>query len=289
MAAIDLNTGSAGVYLEPSQANEIWTETIKQSAVAQLARRMEIPGNGSVIDTLGSATPAGWVGETEEKPVSTPTIGSKKIIPYKLAKIILASEEFTRDKPRLWNAITSQASQGFAETEDKTFLTGETDRPITDGMDTLSDAQKVSIGKGDYASFVKIATTVLENGGNLNGIALSPQGQAKFLQATDANGRPLLVNNASTSDLGMMFGARVVKSNWGYKAGSPNILGIAGDWNYAILATVGGIRMKASTDATVNVDGTQVNLWQRNMTGILLEAYVGFVVRDKSKFVVITD
>lgn len=285
----DINTKTEGVYLQPSQSNEIWTEATKQSAIMQLAKRINVPGNGLVFDTLGESTPAEWVAETAEKPVSNPTFGSRKVIPYKMAKIIPVSNEFMRDKPRLWAEISRQGAQGIAETIDKTFLTGDTVRPITDGMDTLSDAQQVGIGDGTYGDFVRIVTTVLENNGDLTGIALAPQGQSKFLQATDANGRPLLVNDASTSDLGRMFGARIVKSPWGYKSGSPNILGVAGDWSQAMFAMVGGIQMKVSDQATINIDGTQVNLWQRNMSAILLEATVGFIVRDKKKFVVITD
>lgn len=288
---INLNTSTSGVYLEPEQANEIWDGVVKQSAVAQLARRMDIPGQGVVIDTLGDATPASWVGETAEKPVSTPTIGNKKIIPYKLAKIIPVSDEFKRDKSRLWDRIVAQASEGFAQTYDQTFLTGAIPLPISggNGMDTLADAQQVGIGNGKYADFAKIVTTVLNNGGDLNGIALSPQGQSAFLTATDNNGRPLLVDDPSTAGMTSRFGARIVKSPWGYKTGSPNILGVAGDWTQAIFATVGGIFMKMSNQATITIDGEPVNLWQRNMTAILLEATVGFVVRDKTKFVVITD
>ena len=286
---IDINTKTDGVHLQPSQSNEIWTEATKQSAIMQLAKRINVPGNGLVFDTLGESTPAAWVAETAEKKAGHPTFGSKKVIPYKMAKIIPVSNEFMRDKARLWAEVSRQGAQGIAETIDKTFITGATNRPITDGMDTLSDAQQVGIGDGTYADFVKIVTTVLENNGDLTGMALSPQGQSKFLQAMDANGRPLLVNDASTSDLGRMFGARIVKSPWGYKSGSPNILGVAGDWSQAMFAMVGGIQMKVSDQATINIDGTQVNLWQRNMTAILLEATVGFIVRDKKKFVVITD
>lgn len=290
MAAIDINRLTAGVILTPEQSNEIWTETTKQSAVVQLARRVSIPGAGVDYQTLGDSTPAGWVGETEEKPAGTPTFGSKKLRPYKLAKIIPVSMEFMRDKAQLWNEVRRKAAEGFAETIDKTFLTGDTNRPITDGMDTLSDAQQVGIGSGTYADFVKIATTVMENGGDFNGIALSAQGQSRFISATDANGRPLLVPNFSSNDLGTMFGARIVKSPWGYKSGSPNILGVAGDFrNEALYGVVSGITMRMSTEATIKVEEEQVNLWQRNMAAILLEMEVGFIVKNKKRFVVITD
>lgn len=52
--------------------------------------------------------------------------------------------------------------------------------------------------------------------------------------------------------------------------------------------TVEGIKMKISDQATINDGGKQINLWQRNMIAFLVEAEIGFIVRDKKKFAVIT-
>ena len=49
-----------------------------------------------------------------------------------------------------------------------------------------------------------------------------------------------------------------------------------------------GIRIKMTDTATVKKGATTINLWQRNMIAFLVETEVGFIVRDKSKFVVIT-
>lgn len=63
---------------------------------------------------------------------------------------------------------------------------------------------------------------------------------------------------------------------------------MAGDWTQAIYGTVEGIKMKVSDQATINDNGTAINLWQRDMIGFLIEAEIGFVVKDKTKFVTIT-
>lgn len=294
MAGIDLNRTSSGVNLTPEQSTEIWQNAIKTSALTQLARNVALPGSGVTYDTLADDVAAEWVGETDEKPVINPTVGSKLLKPYKLARIITVSEEFARDKASLWNAIRARAAESIAKAIDQTFLTGDIALPGTDGIDKLCDAPTVSIGSGKYADFVKIVTTVLNAGGDLNGIALSSQGLSNFITATDTTGRPLFVPSASTSVLGSIFGANIVRSQWGYKAAvagdtpSPEIFGVAGDWTQAIYGTVSGITLKASDSATVSVGGKQVNLWQRNMLAFLVETEVGFTVRDKSKFVVIT-
>lgn len=299
MAAIDLNRTTAGVYLTPEQSDEIWTETLKQSAVTQLATKVALPGRGSEYDTLTDTGAASWVGETGEIAVDRPKFGSKIMKPFKLAKIIPVSNEFVRDKSALWNTIKSRASQAIAQGIDETFLTGVIGLPSNSNVDSLADAQTVSIGKGAYKDFAAIATTVLEHDGDFNGVALSPHGLSKFITATDANGRPLLVAMPGSTDLGSFFGGRVVKSPWGHVAAvaadsgtgqvaKPEMFGVAGDWTQAIYGTVEGIKMKVSDQATITDNGTAINLWQRDMIGFLVEAEIGFVVKDKTKFVTIT-
>lgn len=299
--ALDVSRLTNGVILTPEMSSEIWTDSIKQSALTQLATRVNLPGKGVKWQTLNAPNAAEWVGETAEKPVVDPSFGSKTMIPYKLAQIITVSEEFTRDAANLWNAVQAQASEAIAQAIDKTFLAGTIPLPGADGVDTLADAQTVSVKNGKYVDFVKIATTVLNNNGDLNGIAITNKGLAKFLSAVDENGRPLMVPGVGSTELGSAFGARMIKSPWGYKeavaaSGSgasavqaaPEVLGVAGDWTQAYYGTVQGIRIKMTDTATVKKGATTINLWQRNMIAFLVETEVGFIVRDKSKFVVIT-
>lgn len=297
--ALDVSRLTNGVMLTPEMSSEIWTESIKQSALTQLASRVTLPGKGVKWQTLNAPTAAEWVEETAEKPVVDPTFGSKTMIPHKLAQIITVSEEFTRDAAALWSAIQAQASEAIAQAIDKTFLAGTIALPGADGVDTLADAQTVNIKGGTYKDFVKIATTVLEHDGDLNGVAITNQGLAKFLTATDTNGRPLMTPGVNSTELGSIFGARMIKSPWGYKAAvkastepkvnaAPEVLGVAGDWRNAIYGTVQGIRIKMTDTATIKKGSTTINLWQRNMLAFLIETEVGFIVRDKSKFVVIT-
>lgn len=297
--ALDVNRLTNGVILTPEMSSEIWTDSIKQSALTQLATRVNLPGKGVKWQTLNAPNAAEWVGETAEKPVVDPTFGSKTMIPYKLAQIITVSEEFTRDAANLWNAVQAQASEAIAQAIDKTFLAGTIPLPGADGVDTLADAQTVSVKNGKYVDFVKIATTVLDNNGDLNGIAITNKGLSKFLSAVDENGRPLMVPGVGSTELGSAFGARMIKSPWGYKEAvkastdpkvnaAPEVLGVAGDWTQAYYGTVQGIRIKMTDTATVKKGSQTINLWQRNMIAFLVEAEVGFIVRDKSKFVVIT-
>lgn len=74
-----------------------------------------------------------------------------------------------------------------------------------------------------------------------------------------------------------------------YKAGTPNVVGFAGDWTQARYGIVDGINVSISEEATINTGTEQVNLWQRNMFALRCEAEVGFVVKNAAAFVKLTD
>src|SRR5690606_21886625 len=117
-------------------------------------------------------------------------------------------------------------------------------------------------------------------GGTLDGWALSSQAKALLLNQVDSTGRPLLAESiAAGSAVPTILGESVLYSKGVYTAGSPNILGFAGDWSSAVYGTVEGIKVDISNQATL-VDGVTtltasdesttvdipnyLNLWQRN-------------------------
>ena len=67
------------------------------------------------------------------------------------------------------------------------------------------------------------------------------------------------------------------------------MVGFAGDWSQARYGIVDGINLAISDQATINTGTEQVNLWQRNMFAVRVEAEVGFVVKDAAAFVKLTD
>ena len=98
MPAIDINRTTTNVIMNPELSREIWAKTLEESAIMQLARRINMPGAGVDIQTITSEPEANWVDETAVKPVDTHEFGKKTIRPYKLAIIEPFSDEFRRDK-----------------------------------------------------------------------------------------------------------------------------------------------------------------------------------------------
>lgn len=284
---IDINRGTTGLTLTPQQSSEIWAATIGQSAVMQLAQRVSLPGSGVSIPIITGDPTADFVAETAEKPVSEATFGTKIMTPYKIAVIELFSNEFRRDFRALYDELVRRLPAAIGKKFDSTVFGGTA--PGT-GFDVLTAATAVGIGgTGTYGKLVNAFTTV-GAAGKLNGWAMSPQGEGILMLATDGSGRPLLMDSINDdSAVGRLLGARVVETDRVYKAGTPNVVGIAGDWTQARYGIVDGINLAISEEATINTGTELVNLWQRNMFAVRVEAEVGFVVKSASAFVRLTD
>ena len=284
---IDTNRGTTGLQLTPQQSNEIWAATIEQSAVMQLAQRVSLPGSGISIPIITGDPTADFVAETAEKPVSQATFGTKTMTPYKIAVIELFSNEFRRDFAALYRELVRRLPAAIGKKFDSTVFGGTA--PGT-GFDVLTAATAVGIGgTSTYTKLVNAFTTV-GAAGKLNGWAMSPQGEGILMLATDNAGYPLLMNSINNdSAVGRVLGARVVETDRVYKAGTPNVVGIAGDWTQARYGIVDGINLAISEEATINTGTELVNLWQRNMFAVRVEAEVGFIVKSASAFVRLTD
>lgn len=290
--AHDIYRGTSGITLPTDLANEIWENAQHESAIMQLAERIDLPGRGLSIPVITADPTASFVAESTEKPVSNSTFATKTMKPYKIAAIELVSNELMRDLPRLYDTLVRRLPGAIGKTFDATAFNGTA--PGT-GFDVLTSVTAVNIEDGanttTYKQLVTVMETIAAGGYDLNGFALSAQGRAVLLGAVDTVGRPIFTTGATEGAFGAVLGARVVNAPHAYKAGTgssvPNVVGFAGDWTKARWGIVGDIDIAISDQATVN-DGTkQVNLWQRNMTAIRVEAEVGFVA-DTSAFVRLT-
>lgn len=287
MAGIDVNRTTSGIRLDPEQAAEVWSSADDASAVLQLAQRVQLPGAGVSVDIITGEPEAEWVSETDEKPVSRPTFSSKLMTPYKAAVIVPFSNEFRRDKARLYQEVVRKLPQALARKLDSTVF--GTTAPGSN-FDVIGGATSVGIAGDTYAGLVEADQTVALGGGSLNGWALSPQARGLLLGATDVNGRPLFINNIQTDGaVPALLGSPVYQTKAVYASGTPAQLGFAGDWTSAHVGIVEDIELSISDQATITDGDTVINLWQRNMFAVRAEFEVGFRVRDVAHFVRLTD
>ena len=282
---INVNRKTSGLVLPPDVSNEIWANAVEESAVMQLARRIDLPGSGLSIPVITGEPVADFVAESTEKPVSRATFETKTMTPYKISVIELFSDEFRRDMAALYDELVRRAPAAIGAKFDETVFFGNA--PGT-GFDTLAEATEVSIAPAEerttYDGLMVVVSDLAAANASIDGFALSPLGQATLLAATDNVGRPLFIDSVvNDGAIGRVLGARVVKSQSAYDQ-TNSVVGFAGDWSKARYGIVDGINIDFSDQATIDDGTNQVNLWQRNMFAVRIEAEVGFVVRGTDYF-----
>lgn len=281
--AIDVNRGTSGLVTLPREVSqEIWQNVAQQSVVQTLAPRIDLPAGGIQIPVITEDPEAAWVNETDEKPVSRPAFDNKFIQGYKMAVIVPFSNEFRRDMNSLYNAVVAKLPAALSKKFDRTAL-GFENSP-GDYFDTLKDAPEVALDGFD--AYRKSLGVVSDADGDISAWALGPRGENDALGFVDNSGRPLLLTDVQEQgSVGQILARPVFKSK---NAQNDKVVGIAGDWNSTLWGAVEDITLRISDQATINDNGTPINLWQRNMFAVLAEFEVGFAVRDPKRFVRLT-
>lgn len=290
---IDTYRGSSNVSkILPKQiSDEIWAAAQGESAIMRLAQRVDMPGTGITIPMVTADAAAAWVSETNEKAVSKASLDGKVMTPYKLAVIELFSNEFRRDLPAVYAELARRLPAAIGKKFDETVFAGTT--PGT-GFDVLTNCTAVNIQSTAnsatvYSNLISVMSTLAANDYELSGWAVSPKADPILLGATDTTGRPIFVPSANDGSIGSILGAPIYRTKRAYKQGTSNdVLGFAGDWSKARWGMVGDINVAISEEATINDGTNQVNLWQRNMFAIRVEAELAFAAMDTDAFVKIT-
>lgn len=281
-----ISTNRTDITLPADIAQEILQKVRDTSAVMQLARQVALPGRGLQIPVITSDPTAAWVAETGAKPVSNPGVGTKLMQAYKLAVIVPFSDEFRRDAAALYDALIARLPGALAYKFDQTVI-GAVDKP-GENFDNFAaaSAQALVPGVGEtiYGNLVKAYTDIAEHGGSLNGFALSPAGVGLLMGAVTTSGTPIFVA-ADAGRLGRVLGAQTAEGRGMYKAGAapvgsgagtPAVVGAAGDWSQAMFGTVEGVQIRFADQTGLTINSEQVNLWEHNMFAVRAEIEVGF-------------
>lgn len=276
MVSIDINRTTT-ISLPGSVSGEILQKTQESSAVMALARKIPLPGLGVTIPVITGDPEAGWVGETEKKPVKRGTLATKQMQPYTLAVIVPFSNQFRRDVPALYDQLVQRLPGALAKKFDQTVF-GAVKAPGSN-FDTLKACTAQSILTNAYSGLVAADADIAAHDGILNGWVLAPQGKAILLNAVDGNKRPLFINSVAEGAVPMILGAQVRQSKGAYTANTASdaaVVGFAGDWSQAVYGTVEGVQIAISDQATLTDGSTTINLFEQNMFAVRAEIEVGF-------------
>lgn len=283
-----ISTNRTNITLPADVSQEILQKTQQASAVMRLSRQIALPGRGVQIPVITSDPQAAWVAETGPKPVSNPGLGTKLMQAYKLAVIVPFSDEFRRDAAALYDALIARLPLALAQRFDQTVV-GAVEKP-GENFDNFAacTTQSILTASGvstTYGGLVNAYEDIAAAGGSLNGFGLSPAAVGVLLGATDGQGRPLFINSAAEGGVNRLLGAQTVESRGIYKAGtapvgtgagSPAIVGIAGDWSQAMYGTVEGVQIRFADQTGLTINSEQVNLWEHNMFAVRAEIELGF-------------
>lgn len=272
-------TNRTNISLPTAVSSEIIQKAQEASAVMQLARKIDLPGNGLTIPVITDDPEASWVGETETKPVSNPSLGTKVMRGYTLAVIEPFSNQFKRDYGALYNALIQRLPGVLAKKFDNTVF-GGTAKP-GDDFDNFASCTAQSLNSNVYDALVAADTDISTHGGIVNGYAISPQGRGILLGAKDQNGRPLFVNNAAEGAIPMILGAKTHQSRGAYIPGAqvsdPSTVGFVGDWTKAMYGIVEGVNITFTQDASLKLaNGNVIYLFQQDMFAVRAEIEIGF-------------
>lgn len=282
-----INTNRSNITLPTDISNEVLQKTQESSAIMRLARRVNLPGRGVTIPVITGDPEASWVAETGKKPVSNPTLTQKVLQAYKLAVIVPFSNEFRRDLPALYRAIVDRLPGALALKFDQTVI-GIGDKP-GENFDNFNTATAQSLiatqSASTYDGLVAAYSDIAAHNGVLNGFALSPAAEGILLGTVDSVGRPLFTPGVASNNLPQILGAAVVTNRGMFKAGvapvgtgagTPAVVGIAGDWTQAMYGTVEGVKIDFADQTGLTIASEQVNLWEHNMFAVRAEIEVGF-------------
>ena len=275
MALVGTPTNRTSIDLPVDVSNEIIQKTQESSAVMALARQIALPGRGAAINVITSDPEASWVSETAAKPVANPGLATKVMRAYKLAVIVPFSNEFRRDVAGLYDALIQRLPSALGAKFDATVF-GKGDKP-GDDFDNFASCTAQSLASDVYGGLVAADTDIALHGGITNGYAVSPQMKGILLSALDKNDRPLFINSVAEGAVPMILGAPTKVTKAAFVQGTPNTIGVAGDWSQAMYGTVEGVKIDYSSDATLDLGGgSTINLFQQNMFAVRAEIEVGF-------------
>lgn len=282
-----MQRGANGLQALPkSVTNDIWAKALDESVVQRLARKIDMPAGGVQVPTITGEPEAQWVKETEEKPASKHTVAQRTLTPYKIAVIEVFSDEFRRDHNALYNQLVQRLPKSIGKKFDQTVF-GFKGKP-GDDFATLADSPAIELD-GTVDRYLDVLESPLGVEGDITSWIISRQAEIDAMRATyEHDGRSVLLRDIQDEgSIGSIL-ARPVYKNDSVSDADTNTVGFAGDWSKAAWGAVEGIKMKVSDQSTVNVGGEQINLWQRNMFAVLVEAELAFTVHDTSDFVRLT-
>lgn len=291
---------AGGHLIQPEYAEPLVDAIARASAVAVLANFEQTSTRKRKYPRMVGRPTAAFVGEGADSPATGAEFGSLEVNVKKISTTILYTEEELEDAYADPEQLVGDEVEGaFAELIDAHVLGLAAGAAITTNFDADLHSQipaggEVELGGTPDALGVAVSAGmayVEGNGGRPTGLAYALDLRQHIRDARDANGRPLYeeatraIGDASADTLPQFYGQRAaVTTNLdAFPAGAGKVAAIGGDWSKTKGVMRRDMTVRITTEATVNVAGTDHRTWQQEKIGVKYTMRLGFNAHQADK------
>ena len=291
---------AGGHLIQPEYANPLVDAIARSSAVARLANFEKTSTRKRKYPRLIGRPTAAFVGEGADSAATGAEFGSVEVNIKKISTTVLYTEEELEDAYADPQALVGpEVEEAFADLIDAHVLGLAAGAAITTSFDADIHSQIPAGGQVELgATADALAVAVSAGMAYVEGQGLRPNGLATALDlnqhirdARDANGRPLYqgamdaVGANDGQPMPTFFGLRQATTTNldAFPAAAGKVAAIGGDWS----RTKGLIRrdmtVRVSTEATVNVSGTDHRMFQQEKVAVKYTMRLGFNGHELNK------
>lgn len=285
VGGLNETTSADGGYFVPDVIDNEITRVIAEYGIARQEMFVFPMGKAKRITmpTLSSSVSIGWVNEGDMKPVSKPQFGTITLDAKQMAGITVLTNQLLEDANiQIGQFIITLFGEAIGQEEDNQFFMG-TGAPFTGvfnaagGTTYTLPATKMTVNDLTYDDLISAKNVVpvyYLKGAKwychrsvLSKIEKLKDGAGSYIFNPNTKtllGYPLVVmeyapsfDGTSTNDKG-------------------KVMLLFGNLKYSMIGNKGGTQIRLTDVGTVNVSGTDINLFQTNQSAIRVEKRVGF-------------
>ena len=250
-----------------------------KTIVDKLANHMRIAPPNTTIAAMATGATSQWVGEGAKKPVTNATFNTVEIKSHKLAGIaILTDELLKRNSYSADKMVLNDLIESAAQLIDSTFIDDQAQTAVRPAG-ILQDATEVASTGNDTtaikADLTKLRIGFISENLSLDGAyyIMSESRACLWAELVNPLGAPEFPGLQAPAGQKTLNGLPVIESE---TAGDVVILVKPSE---LYLADEGGVEIAYSDQATIDVNGKPVNLWQENKFAIRAERYITWAKR----------
>lgn len=250
-----------------------------KTIVDKLANHMRVAPPNTTIAGMATGATSQWVGEGAKKPVTNATFNTVEIKSHKLAGIaILTDELLKRNSYNADKMVLNDLIESASQLIDSTFIDDQAQTAVRPAG-ILENATKVDSTGNDAtainADLTKLRIGFISKNLSLDGAyyIMSESRACLWAELKNPLGAPEFPGLQEKTGQKTLNGLPVIESE---TAGDVVILVKPSE---LYLADEGGVEIAYSDQATIDVNGTPVNLWQENKFAIRAERYITWAKR----------